>query len=304
VLIKNNIDRNELKGWLFCACPKRKKLAELNNSKRTAGPLEREIKAAVARRKPDLVALDPFVKTHALTENEVGDMDFVCNLLASMASEFNIAVDSPHHVHKGTITPGDADAGRGSSGIKDAGRLVYTLVPMSEDEAKMFGVPLEQRRLYVRLDSAKVNIVPPSGTATWFRLIGVAIGNATDEYPEYPNGDIVQVAEPWEPPSTWANVSPEAINIILNTIDRGLDNGQRYSAENGATDRHAWHVVERHCPDKTEGQCRQIINSWMDSGLLRTEDYEDPVQRKSRKGLRVDNSKRPTAARLPPEALR
>jgi hypothetical protein len=140
-----------------------------------------------------------------LEENDSGDMDFVCDLLARLAVEFNIAVDSPHHVHKGTITPGDADSGRGSSGIRDAGRLVYTLTPMSEHEAKTFGVPVEDRRLYVRLDSAKVNITPPSGKATWFRLLGIPIGNAT---PEYPHGDTIQVVEPWNHPRRGRDCRP------------------------------------------------------------------------------------------------
>jgi hypothetical protein len=74
-------------------------------------------------------------------------MDFVCDLLASFAVEFGIAVDSPHHVHKGTVTPGDADSGRGSSGIRDAGRLIYTLTLMSENEARMFGISPEDRCL-------------------------------------------------------------------------------------------------------------------------------------------------------------
>jgi hypothetical protein len=33
-----------------------------------------------------------------------------------------------------------------------------------------------------------------SGRATWFRLIGVSLGNGTDMYP---NGDSMQVVEPW-----------------------------------------------------------------------------------------------------------
>jgi RecA-family ATPase len=101
--------------------------------------LEGQIKEAIERRKPDLVALDPFVKTHALEENDAGDMDFVCSLLAQLAIERHIAVDVPHHVHKGQIIPGDADSGRGSSGIRDAGRLVYTLAQRKrKSEAERF----------------------------------------------------------------------------------------------------------------------------------------------------------------------
>jgi RecA-family ATPase len=135
------------------------------------------------RRKPDILGLDPFVKLHSLEESNSADMDFVCGLLAKFAIEFNIAVDSPHHVHKGTIAPGDADAGRGSSGIRDAGRLIYTLTPMAESEAKLLGIDPEERHAYVRLDGAKVNIAARSGNATWFKIIGVPIGNSTREYP-------------------------------------------------------------------------------------------------------------------------
>jgi RecA-family ATPase len=198
VLDHYHIDRAELKGWLFCASPKFVKLAEMKNRTRAIGLLENQIREAIERRKPDIVSLDPFIKTHGLEENSVGDMDFVCDLLARMAVEFNIAVDSPHHVHKGQLIPGDADSGRGSSGIRDAGRLVYTLAPMSVDEAQAFNISPEERCSYIRLDSAKVNIAARSTKATWFRIVGEPIGNATAEYP---NGDTVQVVEPWTPPT-------------------------------------------------------------------------------------------------------
>ena len=48
----------------------------------------------------------------SLEENDSGDMNFVCDLLMKIATENNIAVDISHHVHKGQIAPGDADAGR------------------------------------------------------------------------------------------------------------------------------------------------------------------------------------------------
>jgi hypothetical protein len=297
VLDHYGIDRKELKGWLFCASPKLAKLAEMKNHTRIIGPLEQQIRDAIKRCDPDIISLDPFIKTHGLEENDSGDMDFVCDLLARMAIEFNIAVDSPHHVHKGQITPGDADSGRGSSGIKDAGRLVYTLTPMSEAEAKLFNIEPENRRAYVRLDSAKVNIAAPSGKAEWFRIVGQPIGNGTDEYP---NGDTVQVVEPWSPPDAWTGTTSIELNAILNEIDHGLvdedgkPTGQRYSNSPKADKRAVLPVVQKHYPDKPEGLCRTIIHAWLDTGLLYPEDYDDPVEYRKRKGLKVDNSKRPS----------
>jgi RecA-family ATPase len=198
-LVHHKIDRAELKNWLFIAAPKGLKLAEMRNGTRQIGRLEKTLRDAIGRREPDIIGLDPFVKLHALEENDNGAMDFVCDLLTQLAIEYDIAIDAPHHSRKGTVTAGDADAGRGASGIKDAGRLVYTLTVMSEDEAKMFGINDAERRAYIRLDSAKVNIAPGAQKATWFKLLGVRLNNGTDDYP---NGDEVQTVEPWSPPDT------------------------------------------------------------------------------------------------------
>jgi hypothetical protein len=178
-LIRYGIKRADLKGWLFIAAPRGIKLAEMHHGSRQIGQLEKTLRDAIERRRPDIIGLDPFVKLHALEENDNGAMDFVCDLLTRLAIEYDIAVDAPHHQKKGTPTSGDADSGRGASGIKDAGRLVHTLTAMSEEEAKMFGISHTERRGYVRLDPAKVNITPPSQHTKWFRLVGVNLGNGT-----------------------------------------------------------------------------------------------------------------------------
>jgi AAA domain len=296
VLDYYKIDRAELKGWLFCAAPKLTKLAEMHNRTRTIGPLEQQIRDAIGRYKPDLISLDPFIKAHSLEENDNVSMDFVCDLLARLAVEFNVAVDSPHHVHKGQIEPGNADAGRGASGIKDAGRLVYTLVPMSECDAKVFNIDADARLSYVRLDPAKTNIAARAGKATWFHIVGQNIGNATADYPD---GDTVQVVEPWAIPDAWADTTTKGLNAILDDIARGMTddagkpNGRRYTNAPAAKDRQVWPVVQKHYPNKPEGLCRTIIYAWLETKLLYPDDYDDPVDYKPRKGLYVNDAKRP-----------
>jgi hypothetical protein len=289
-LLHHNIDRSELKGWFYYATPKGIKLAELTNGSRRRGQLAQWLRDKIEQLKPDIVCLDPYVKTHALGENDNSAMDFVCDLLATFADDYNIAVDSPHHTRKGPATPGDADMGRGGSSIRDAGRLVYTLTPMSEDEAKQFGIEQIDRRFYVRLDSAKVNTAPPSGIATWFKLVSVNIGNATELYP---NGDDVQTVVPWTPPDLWRNTGTELLNRILSEIDTGLPDGNRYSAASSAKERAAWKVVVKHAPDKTEHQAREIVRTWVKNGVLVSEECENPATRKKVTGLRVDDAKRP-----------
>jgi hypothetical protein len=287
----HDIASSDLKGWLFCATPKGIKLADIKDGARVRGPLEAMLRQTIAERKIDLLGLDPFVKLHALEENDNGAMDFVCDLLVKLAIEFNIAVDVPHHTKKGQQTAGDADAGRGASAARDAGRLMYTLTRMSDVEGDTFGIPAEERKLYVRLDSSKVNIAPPSGEAAWYKLVGVRLDNGT---PDYPAGDDVQTVVPWHPPKTWDGVSSAQLNAVLDEIEVGLPNGQRYSDAGPAKTRAAWPVVQRHCPSRTEPQCRQIVNAWVESGVLFNDEYDDPIDRKPRKGLRVCHGKRPS----------
>ncbi len=147
---------------------------------------------------------------------------------------------------------------------------------------------MDERAFYIRLDGAKVNIAPRAGKATWFRLVGVPIGNATDEYPK---GDTVQVVEPWSPPDIWADVNYDVINKILNTI-AGTGDGNFYSSvAAAAADRAAWRVVLRFAPDKTEGPAREMIRAWRRSGVLEDFEYTNPKTRKGREGAQNQRGK-------------
>lgn len=291
VLRYHKIKPADVRGWLFLAAPKGLKLAEIKDGAPQTGALVKLLRDAIASRALDVVSLDPLVKTHRLPENDNTGIDFVSELLTTTAIEENCAINSPHHTKKGLMTPGNADAGRGASSMKDAGQLIYTLTPMSEDEAKQFGVSEADRRSLIRMDSAKVNLAPHTSSAKWFRLVGVSLDNGNALYPK---GDVVQTVEPWEPPDTWEGLDSQLLNRILSDIDAGMANGQRYSTANAATTKGAWRVVQSLAPDKSEGQCRQIIAAWVKSGALFTEDYDDPIERKVRKGLRLNPNKRPS----------
>jgi hypothetical protein len=291
--LHHRIELSEVRGRLFLAAAGNKagKLMTLDKKGHSQrGALADLLEAIIVKRKIDLISLDPFVKTHAVDENMNKQIDEVVGLLTELAIKHDIAVDIPHHTSKGPADPGNASRGRGASSMKDAGRLIYTLTTMTAEEAQAFGVEEDQRRLLVRMDSAKVNITPPMAKAKWFRIVGVPLGNATELYPK---GDIVQTVEPWTPPDLWRDLSIDLLNRILTEIDKGLPDGNRYTNAPKADDRAAWKVVANHAPAKTEGQAREVIKAWVKNGVLISEDYENPTTRKTVKGLRVDNSKRP-----------
>jgi hypothetical protein len=119
----------------------------------------------------------------------------------------------------------------------------------------------------------------------------VSLGNGNETYP---NGDNIQTVVPWEPDGLWQGISNSQINAALDEIDAGLPNGQRFSkSPTAGKDKAAWTIVISHCPDKTEQQARAMVNAWAKGGLLFEEDYDDPIDRHKRKGLHVDDAKRP-----------
>jgi hypothetical protein len=279
---------DDIKGWFYIVAlpPEGGKLV----SDKGEAPLKEWVQQQITEKQLDLVCLDPLVKIHDVEENDNGAIEQVIGTLARLAVTYNIAVDVPHHISKGTADPGNADRGRGASSFKDGGRLVFTLTAASEDEAERFGIPADDRRRYIRLDPGKVNLAPSAKTR-WFQLIGVKLDNATELYPA---GDELQVTVPWSPPETWAGLSTEALNMALDEIEAGLPSGQRYSGSPAAKERAAWAVVQQYCPDKSAKQCREIVATWLKNGVLYNDEYKDPLKRDSRIGLRLNAAKRPT----------
>ena len=230
------------------------------------------------------------MKSHSIDENLNSLIDDVAQMLSDLAAKYDIAIDLPHHISKGIAEPGNASRGRGASSLVNACRLVSTLTPMSSEEAKAFGIAEDDRRLYVRVDRAKVNITRAAGAAKWFRLLGVPLDNATEFYP---SGDEVQTAEPWNPPETWADLPCVLLNQVLTAIDAGLPDGNYFTEGNRTVERSAWLVVQQFAPAKTEAQCREIIKTWVKNGVLVPFDYTNPTTRQEVKGLKVDPARRP-----------
>ena len=116
------------------------------------------------------------------------------------------------------------------------------------------------------------------------------IGNGTELYP---SGDEVQTVEPWDPPDLWAEIGVARANEILDSIECGMANGQRYSGAPQAKDRAAWKVVKEVVPSLTEAQAKKVITTWISNGVLQHRPYEDPTRRDEQQGLFVVDGKRP-----------
>jgi hypothetical protein len=139
------------------------------------------------------------------------------------------------------------------------------------------------------VDSGKINIARGDATQ-WFELVSVPLDNGNAQYP---NGDNIQVAAPWKPPSLWADLSDALLNRILDKIDEGLPGGDRYSDAAAAKGRAAWQIVLDLAPQKTEHQAKEIVRQWLKNGVLEKREYHSESERKDRQGLFVNDARRP-----------
>lgn len=243
--------------------------------------------------KVDVIALDPLAAMHDLPENDNAAMNFLLDLLRQIADRTGAAIILTHHTSKAAAQDMDAagaGAVRGASAIVDGSRVTQTVIRMTPKEAARFGVPEEDRRNFLRIEDAKVNL-SPARAARWVRIVSVPLGNGAGDWP---NGDFVGVAEAWTPPTSQSGTaadlarvqaaiaasprpfradqrSPEWIGWLVARV-MGLDTGgpdtpkeDRTPAQNAAL-----------------AQIRAHVTGWIQNGGLVVREERDPETRRVR----------------------
>jgi RecA-family ATPase len=125
------ISREKIEGWLFVDSFRSQALrvASLEKSEIVFPDADALTKALIESR-IDVLILDPFVKTHGVSENDNAAIDRVARNLGDIAEEANCSIELAHHVRKASnfgraeVT---ADDGRGAGSLKDAARCVRVM---------------------------------------------------------------------------------------------------------------------------------------------------------------------------------
>ena len=160
----------------------------------------------------DVIMLDPLGALHTLPENSNEAMNLLMGALREIADKARVAIVLVHHTSKVASTnmsAAGAGASRGASALVDAVRSSRQLGQMTEKEAGDFGVPLDQRWAFIRVDNGKANLAPAEA-ARWVRLVGVSLNNGNVQYPQ---GDTVQTVEDWTPPPQTLGSTADLINV-------------------------------------------------------------------------------------------
>lgn len=120
-----------------------------------------------------LLVLDPLVEFHMVDENNNRYMLEVMKHLRHIAEATGCAISLVHHTGKGVAAHGNQDRARGASSMVNAARIAHTLFRMTEEERQHYSLNKELRKFFVRLDSAKANLEPPSDATIWYRHMSV-----------------------------------------------------------------------------------------------------------------------------------
>lgn len=225
-------------------------------------PVVDRLEQVIRENRIDVCIIDPFVSVHSLPENDNGAMDAVVKTFAGIAHRTGCAFDLIHHSRKLNGTEADIDSARGGSAIAAAVRSARVLNPMSADVAKQYGIPVEERRQYVRVDDAKANLAP-AGKARWFKLIGVPLGNRTEDREE----DWVAVPEAWTPPDMLEGVTAADLLAVQQAIH---NKGHR---ENPQAAEWVGFAVGRELglnasADPDKHKIKALLRAWIGSGAL------------------------------------
>lgn len=272
-IIHYKVKREEVEGRLFLNSGRNRPLVVatvLKDGTIVASPIVPLIVAEIKRQGIDVFIVDPFIRSHRVSENVNEQIDAVAALWAQVASEANCAVLLVHHFRKGGASS-DAASFRGASALIDAARAALGMATMSPEEANRLGVDDDSRWRHIRVDNAKLNLAPPPDSATWLRLVSVNLDNGSDGRP----ADQVQTVERWEPPSPWDGMPWSMVMRILDKISAGPSPGEFYAFSPQAKDRWAGVVlIEEAC--KTSGQAKAVLKRWKETGVLEDSTYASP----------------------------
>jgi hypothetical protein len=260
----------------------------------TTTPLKAQLIQTIKVNDIDVTIVDPFVETYEGDENSNSEMKWAAIGWRDVARATLSAIWLIHHTKKYAAgMAGDMDASRGASALAGTARVMSTIFPMSEDEADLMGVPIDQRYKYIRFDDAKGSYALATKQARWFEKRTHTLANGDGIVP----GDDVGVLVPWTPPGLMDDITHAQIDLVLDILSRGVlneDGSQSGVLYGFKKDNGFWagKVLE----DKfgcTSDRAKLILAAWEKSGSIERTIYKHPIQRKDREGLLVNAHKRP-----------
>ena len=230
-----------------------------------------------------LLIIDPLNHAHNLEDGNIL-MAKVAGEVMRIAHESTCAALVLHHLRKGST--GDPDDLMGATSLRATFRAVRIFVRMTTKQAKELGLPERQSWRYSRIAGTKENYAPPPELTTWYKLKSIDLGNADELYTE---GDNLQVATAWIPPSSFEGLSLSIIAEIFTALRVPPGLNLRW-APDPRSDEWAGKPISR-ITGKTSEQTQPIVRTWIKNAVLVEDTYEHPKHRRPRTCVALNETK-------------
>jgi hypothetical protein len=227
-----------------------------------------------------LMIVDPFNHAHMLDDGNNNVMVAkVARELARIAHESGAAVLVLHHLRKGAA--GNPDDLMGATSLRATFRSCRILARMTPDLAEKMKIADPWR--YIRIAGSKENYAPPPEKSTWFKLIGVALGNSTNEYP---SGDDVAVATTWQARPMFEGMEPETIAAVFAALRETVHGPNKQAKHTPWAGKVLMAIGQR-----SEREAGKIVTAWIESGVLIKGEHYHEATRHTAQRVHVDDAK-------------
>jgi hypothetical protein len=266
------LSAEDVDGWLFVDSGRDFPIQIATQDKtgtKVATPIVKKLIAALRDNKIDVLIIDPFVSSHAVSENDNTAIEQVSRTWNEIAEIANCAVHLAHHSVKARGRDSEGMDFRGGGAALAKLRHLRVLNPLSDKDAKSRGIPLNKAPLHFRADQGKGNLAPPSTADTWFKLDSISLENANrarDGWKAEP--DFVGVVTSWTPPEPGLAPSDDLIETALIALgDQVWKKTSQSRAEWVGTP--IAKVLGLSSEDEGHRkQIRSLIHSWVGQGIL------------------------------------
>lgn len=227
---------------------------ETPDGARIIRPISEAVIAELRERQIDVLSIDPFVSSHAISENDNRAIDMVSKEWSRIADICNCSINLVHHVRKMNGAEVTAESSRGAVSLIGTARSVVVYNRMTKEEAERAGIEPTKRSFYFRTQNDKANLAPPEA-ADWFRMTNV----------DLPNGDSVGVACPWQWPDAFAGLSTRDLYEVQVAVA-----ASEWGSDTQAKDWGGQAVANALGLDvgKDKGRIKDLIKTWISTKAL------------------------------------
>lgn len=257
-------------------------------------PVVAALGAAIEAQRLDVLNIDPFVKSHGVSENDNMAIDQVAREWNGVAGRCAIAVELVHHSRKTNGAEASIEDARGASALVSAARSARVLARMTKKEGERAGKSKDYKRFFRFADAVSNMAISAGDDETWMELKSVDLHNAVfaeDGGLLWPS-DLVGVVKISEVRGALDDDEPteahlEAERAALAELASGdwKQDSQSRDAWAGVAVARAYGLALDDPDDKA--RVKMLLKTWLKNGKITTDTRRDSTTRQLRSFVKV-----------------